>query len=305
MEREPLMKQKRIVAYVLVGAVALAAAGFFASRSFSTGEETVASLATETHFHGLSVDSSNPTRLYLATHHGFYVVSADGKARRLSESRDDFMGFTPHPADASILYASGHPAAGGNLGFIMSSDGGHSWRKISGGAGGPVDFHQMDVSKADPKVIYGVHGGIQKSTDGGKSWTIIGAAPQGLIDLAAGSIPDRLYAATQQGLLRSTDSGRSWKPAFTSRQPVTMIHATSGGELYAFVVGTGLIHADEQDLNWNVVGGSFSGHYLLHLAAGPGGNGRLYAVAFNPADRSQSLLTSTDGGKSWAALHAK
>lgn len=299
------MKQKRIVAYALVGALALAAAGFFASRSLSTGEETVASLATETHFHGLSVDSSNPTRLYLATHHGLYVVSADGKARRLSESHDDFMGFTPHPTDASILYASGHPAAGGNLGFIMSSDGGHSWRTISGGAGGPVDFHQMDVSKADPKVIYGVHGGIQKSTDGGKSWTIIGAAPERVIDLAAGSMPDRLYAATQQGLLRSADSGKSWKSAYASRQPVTMVHATSGGELYAFVVGTGLIHADEQDLNWKIVGGGFSGQYVLHLAVAPANLLRLYAVTFNPADRSQSLLTSADGGENWAALDAK
>lgn len=243
------MKQKRILAYALVGAVALAAAGIVASRTFSIGEETVAALAAETHFHGLSVDSSEPTRLYLTTHHGFYVVSADGKARRLSETRDDFMGFTPHPTDAAILYASGHPAAGGKLGFIMSSDGGHSWRKVSDGAGGPVDFHQMDVSKANPTVIYGVHGGIQKSTDGGKSWTLVGAAPKGLIDLAAGSMPDRLYAATQQGLLRSTDSGRRWKPAYTSRQPVTMVHATSGGELYAFVVGTGLIHAGERDLN--------------------------------------------------------
>lgn len=299
------MKQKRILAYALVGAVALTAAGIVASRTFSTGDETVTTLATETHFHGLSVDSSDPTRVYLATHHSFYVVSADGKARRLSETRDDFMGFTPHPTDASILYASGHPEAGGNLGFIMSSDGGHSWRKISGGAGGPVDFHQMDLSKADPKVIYGVHGGIQKSTDGGKSWTITGAAPEGLIDLAAGSMPDRLYAATQQGLLGSADSGKSWKSAYASRQPVTMVHATSGGELYAFVVGTGLIHADEQDLNWKIAGGGFSGQYVLHLAVAPANLRRLYAVTFNPADRSQSLLTSADGGENWAALDAK
>lgn len=299
------MKQKRILAYALVGAVALVAAGIVGSRTFSTVDETVTTLATETHFHGLSVDSSDPTRVYLATHHGFYVVSADGKARRLSETRDDFMGFTPHPTDASILYASGHPAAGGNLGVIMSSDAGHSWRKVSDGAGGPVDFHQMDVSKADPTVIYGVHGGIQKSTDGGKNWTVIGAAPEGLIDLAAGSMPDRLYAATQQGLLRSTDGGRSWQPAYTSRQPVTMVHATSGGDLYAFVVGTGLIHAGEQDMNWNVVGDSFSGHYLLHLGVAPADNRRLYALTFNPADRSQSLLASTDGGESWAALDGK
>src|SRR3546814_5804623 len=65
------------------------------------------------------------------------------------------MGFTPHPADPEVLYASGHPAGGGNLGFIVSRDGGQSWAKLSDGAGGPDDFHQMDISKADPQVIYG------------------------------------------------------------------------------------------------------------------------------------------------------
>ena len=36
----------------------------------------------------------------------------------------DYMGFIPHPTDPSLLFASGHPAGGGNLGFIVSNDGG-------------------------------------------------------------------------------------------------------------------------------------------------------------------------------------
>ncbi len=85
----------------------------------------------------------------------------------------------------SVLYASGHPASGGNLGFIISIDGGKSWAKLADGVGGPVDFHQMDVSKADPKVIYGLYGGLQRSADGGRSWSKVGPAPDGLIDIAA------------------------------------------------------------------------------------------------------------------------
>jgi hypothetical protein len=45
------------------------------------------------------------------------------------------MGFTPHPTNPSILYASGHPAGGGNLGFIASEDGGRSWSQAKDGAG--------------------------------------------------------------------------------------------------------------------------------------------------------------------------
>src|SRR3546814_9389478 len=85
---------------------------------------TVSALTGETHFHGIAVDPHDPDRLYLATHHGFYVVGPDGVAQRVSETEDDFMGFTPHPADPEVLYASGHPAGGGNLGFIVSGDGG-------------------------------------------------------------------------------------------------------------------------------------------------------------------------------------
>jgi hypothetical protein len=119
-------------------------------------------LRQQTHFHGLAVDPTDRSRLYLATHHGFFLLGADGMATRVSQVQD-FMGFTPHPGDSRILYASGHPAAGGNLGFIASTDGGATWTQLSPGANGPVDFHQMDVSPADPNVIYGAYGNIQVS----------------------------------------------------------------------------------------------------------------------------------------------
>ncbi|GIK96247.1 MAG: hypothetical protein BroJett029_04560 [Alphaproteobacteria bacterium] len=301
--RTRLSKGRRAIAYILVAAVlVVAAAAYVATRMMSGGEETVAALATETHFHGLAVDAKDPSRLYLATHHGLFVVDPAGRAQLVSDSRDDFMGFTPHPGDPAILYASGHPAGGGNTGFTVSDDGGQSWRKLAEGAGGPVDFHQMDVSKADPKVIYGVYGDIQKSTDGGQSWTVVAAIPQGLIDLAAGSRPEMLYAATQQGLLRSTDDGKSWKPVYQSRQPVTMVEVTREGAIYAFVTGTGLVQADEQSLNWKVLGGGFGGQYVLHFAVAASNSRRLYAITIDPADRSQSLFTSADGGESWTTL---
>ena len=85
-------------------------------------------------------------------------------------------------------YASGHPAGGGNLGFIASTDGGKSWTRRSDGVGGPVDFHQMDVSKADPQVIIGAYRGLQISRNGGHSWETAGPLPQRTLDLAASAI---------------------------------------------------------------------------------------------------------------------
>src|SRR3546814_9519058 len=138
------------------------------------------------------------------------------------------MGFTPHPADPDVLYASGHPAGGGNLGFIVSRDGGQTWSKLSDGAGGPVDFHQMDVSKADPQVINGAFGDVQKSVDGGRSWSRVGPAPEGLIGLATSSMDaDRLYADTRTGLLLSSDVGQQWRPPPPSRQLASMVQVSS------------------------------------------------------------------------------
>ncbi|MBI2030127.1 exo-alpha-sialidase, partial [Candidatus Kaiserbacteria bacterium] len=43
---------------------------------------------------------------------------------RVGKSRDDYMGFSPHPTEADVFFTSGHPSRGGNLGFQKSDDGG-------------------------------------------------------------------------------------------------------------------------------------------------------------------------------------
>jgi len=289
---------------VPIALVLLAAGVFLATRSHSEARTTVEALARETHFHGIAVDRSDPDRLYVATHHGLYAVAPDGSATRLSPVQD-FMGFTPHPVDPSVLYASGHPAGGGNLGFIASEDGGRSWSQLAEGVGGPVDFHQMDISPADPKTIYGAYAGqLQVSRDGGGSWELVGPAPDGLIDLAASTHDtSMLYAATQGGLLKSEDSGRTWQDAYWLRQPATMVHVSPDGAVYAFVVGTGLIQTMEPKLSWQTVSkDAFGGDYVLHFAVDPTSHSKVYAISFDPQTKEQAVLTSDDAGKTWAPL---
>jgi photosystem II stability/assembly factor-like uncharacterized protein len=298
------MKRRSLLA---TGLLAIAAgAGLLSARPLSAAETTMAALATSTHFHGLAVDASDPSRLFLATHHGLYRLQLDGRAEPVSQTRDDFMGFTAHPTDATILFASGHPADGGNLGFIMSKDGGRTWRKVSDGVGGPVDFHQMDVSKADPRVIYGVYGSLQRSADSGQTWSRVGPAPNGIISLAASSLSaDTLYAATENGLRRSKDGGRSWEPAHILNRLATMVYVTRSGQVFAFLAGTGLVRADEKDLQWRVVSTDFGARYVLHFAADPTDERKLYAVTYDPQTRAQALVASSDGGATWAALGAQ
>ncbi|MEX2127241.1 MAG: exo-alpha-sialidase [Xanthobacteraceae bacterium] len=266
-------------------------------------ETTIAALSKETHFHGIAVDAADSSRIFLATHHGLYVVGTDGKAQLISEVRD-YMGFTAHPTDAAILFASGHPAGGGNLGFIASKDGGRSWTKLSNGVGGPVDFHQMDVSKSDPRVIYGVYQSLQRSTDGGQTWQVVGPPPADIISLATSSVDaNMLYAATQSGLQKSSDGGRSWNAE--SDRTTTMVHVTRDGTIYAYAIGMGLVRAAEKNLVWKVVGQGFAGDVLLHFAADPRDPQRLYAVTHNSRTRAQSVIASRDGGARWARLGAE
>jgi hypothetical protein len=296
----------RALSSVIQLAVGVAAgSGWLATCSPAEAATTVYELAQVTHFHGIAVDLADNSRLYLATHHGLFIVEPDGTAQPPSDIRHDLMGLTPHPTEPSILYASGHPAGGGNLGVIASTDGGASWTQLAEGVGGPVDFHQLDVSPADPKTIYGGYGGqLQVSTDEGRSWKLVGRAPEGLIDLAASSkAPKGLYAATQGGLLKSEDGGKSWQDAYWLRQPATMVHVTPDGAIYAFLVGTGLIETAEPNLSWQTVSKhDFGEDYVLHLAVDPASHNKLYAITFNPQTRAQAVLASTDAGKSWAPL---
>jgi photosystem II stability/assembly factor-like uncharacterized protein len=290
-------------------AVGVAAEGAALATCFpAEAATTVYELAQVTHFHGLAVAPAETSRLYLATHDGLFVVEADGTANPLSDRRDDLTGFTPHPTKASILYASGHPAGGGNLGFIASGDGGTSWCQLGRGVGGPVDFHPIEVSPADTNTIYGASAGnLQVSKDGGHTWEVVGATPAGLMDLAASSRdPGTLYAATRDGLLKSQDGGRTWQDAYWLRQPATMVHVTTEGAVYAFVVGTGLISTVEPKPSWQRVSEhGFGDNLLLHFAVDPSRPSELYAISFDLQSKIQAVLASDDAGKTWAPLGSR
>ena len=260
----------------------------------SLADETV-SLNGLQHIHAISINKSNPRQLYLATHEGLFLASSDGSVKQVSKRNDDLMGFAPHPTEPNILFASGHPPGGGNLGFLRSEDSGKSWRKLSDGVNGPVDFHAMDVSKADPKVIYGSFKSLQASRDGGGTWTIQGKPPSDVFDIAASSVDSNMvYAATRKGLMMSKDSGKTWNMGYIVMKPATMVHASVSDRLYAFIYGVGLVMTKEPSLAWKKLSTDFGDRYLVHMADDPSDPDRLYAVVDTGA-----VMISKDGGKTW------
>jgi len=260
----------------------------------------LSTLLRETHVHGLAFDPGHPDRLLIATHHGLHALDlASMTTTPVGDSRNDFMGFTAHPAVPGPLYASGHPQGGGNMGVIVSKDGGQSWTALSDGAGGPVDFHVMEVSRTNPDVLYGAHAGmLQTSRDGGRTWAIVGPAPARLIDIATSARDvGTLLAATETGLLRSTDRGATWVLAHPAAAPVSFVDISADGDVLAFVLGAGLVRADETTLEWAVLSNAFGDGYLLHLARDPNDPMRRYAVT-----GQAEMLASQDGGVTWEAV---
>ncbi len=255
------------------------------------------------HIHAIAADPDQPSRVLLATHRGVFAATADGFATRISELDADLMSLAVDPRNPRKLYASGHPAEGGNLGVVTSDDGGATWIHISDGAGGdgaggPVDFHALAVSPIDPNVLYGVGTGLQVSRDRGKTWQRVGAAPEKLFALAASAIDaETLYAGTMKGLMVSRDGGESWLSETVSRRPATTVRVTPQGQVLVFVYGTGLITKQESQSTWTTLAGDFQDRVLLGLVVDPRDPERLYALADTAA-----LMISRDGGRTWTSF---
>ena len=261
--------------------------------------ESLQEIAEHTHFHGVSFNrAGGDAELLLATHHGMFAVMKDGSTAQIS-STQDFMGFSADPSDPMRYLGSGHPAGGGNSGFLETRDGGATWSRLSDGVNGPVDFHSLAVSAANPKVIYGVFNGIQMSADGGLSWQVTGGIPDGLVQFAASSRdPQRIVAATKTGLMVSDDSGKSWRNAAFDGEIVSAIRIESDGIAYAFVLGHGFLRSNESSLaDWVPLSNSFGQAIPLHIASNPRDSTHLII-----STQTSELLESFDGGKNWKSF---
>jgi hypothetical protein len=253
-------------------------------------------LMAATHVHGIGPGAGGLDSLTLATHNGLWAVDLAGDtATRLGPLQDDFMGYSAVPGSPGTAFASGHPATGGNLGIIRTEDAGQTWDHVSDGLDGPVDFHNMEVSRADPTVIYGIghDGWVQRSADGGQTWEASGQAPEKLIDIAT-SPEDaaQLYAATEAGLFLSADRGATWTPVIES-VPVSTVDSGADGVVRAVDLGQGLITVGNGG-EITRVSGDLPDGYLLFLTTTSVDPLRLAALS-----AKGRLVVSDDAGVTW------
>lgn len=297
----------------LVLVLALSAAFVLTRGDAEASFEPVTSLEHEyspNHLHGIGFDHVND-RLFLASHFGLFTLE-DGQLFQVGDLRDDFMGFTIDPVDPNVVYVSGHPAGGGNLGLKRSSDAGLNFESILDSADGvPVDFHAMTVSAADPSWIYGSFmGKIYRTENGGDEWSSV--QPDGLPDaglcwgapcLAADSDePNIVYAGTEQGLMISIDAGETWDVLNEEIGPTAAVTVDprDGGRIVAYTEAMGLAVSTDGGATWSSHHGDLGagdGRYVFAIALDQNDRDHMFV-----ADMDNRVLETRDGGKTWTEV---
>ncbi len=197
------------------------------------------------------------------------------------------------PADASRVFL-----ACGN-GIVRSTDGGDSWRLVTGWR--ESDVTALVIDPTDGQKVYASSGwGLLRSLDGGDSWTSI---DDGLSERFSRTIvmdeanPARLLAGTAGGLFVTTDRGDWWHQvkgvpsAHVLRlrrgvdQPNTWLAVTEGqGAWLSTDDGNAWKLTAPEVASANLYACAIDPHDANHLAVGGWGVG---------------VWTSTDGGASW------
>lgn len=298
------MKNQNI--YLIVGVIILLAIGFIFLKSYKkeTGTQTTVKqelnpIDSITHGHGLSVDVADPNKVYIATHHGLLILKNDKDLYRVGNKKDDYMGFSPHPTDPKIFFSSGHPETGGNIGFQKSEDGGFTWKNISSGVNGPVDFHAMTVSPANPNLIYGWYqGAIQRSIDRGKNWEIVSMTKVPIVNLAADPKDENIiYATSPQGLMVSKNKGKDWSTLLGGFVSTVAINPKDSQKLLVFSEKQQLAESSDGGQTWEKIDVDFNGETPLFISFNKQKPETIYTLT-----EKNSLYKSIDSGNTWSKI---
>lgn len=299
-----IKSSKTKIAVIGIIAVAIGIGASFATNL--TPESDVSTQNPKTifwrHIHGLGVDPVDRNILYIATHGDFYQSVSGNPPVKVDEQRADYMAFNAPYSQGTPLYASGHPATGGNTGLIKSTDGGKTWQQVATILEPPVDFHAMSVSKSDSNVIIGYDSagrGLFKTIDAGKTWETL-PVPDYITALAINpndaSVVFAGFAGTQKGIAKSADGGTSWTllDGYNGLTVFTL-YFDEDGVLYTYTSDTGLARSVDMGQTWDEIN---KPDLTIMSIAADSQNNVIYVAGYSP-DGFQEVHSSSDGGNNW------
>jgi len=224
-----------------------------------------------------------------------------------------FVGFLEmHPANPQILFAASGNNARGQGGIFRTTNGGASWQKVLS----DDIFTVVTLSPSNPNVVYaGSASAFYRSDDGGDTWQKFWKeeeqcwGPPGVragFPISAVVDPDDPYTLFANnymgGNFKSTDGGQTW---------VDASKGYTGAHLHDIA-----IDADNLATVYTIGrSGPFrsynGGEDWLGIAFSPATSGEWYAVALNPNNPQEVLISgefdgtiykSTNGGNSWRVV---
>jgi photosystem II stability/assembly factor-like uncharacterized protein len=233
---------------------------------------------------------------------GLYVRQADGQWTNFGPRILGVASLAMSPSDPAILMLASSD------GVVRTTDGGHTWRKVTGWQ--VADVRSIVFDHANPAQVYAATAwGPLRSTDGGASWQL---AQQGLAQFYCQTIVadaaqgGRVLLGTEDGIYASEDGAATWqRTAFPAGNVLRLAQsAVEPKVLLAGTQGHGAWLSHDGGRTW--------------LAADPAtATANLYAVALSAHDAAQlavggwevGVRVSADGGRTWtdrtAGLPAK
>jgi len=197
------------------------------------------------HISRIRIHPSNPDVVYVAAQgtiygpnpeRGIYRSTDGGKNWKLIHHIDNITGAADLSMDMTnprILYASmwdyqRHPwtvrSGGPGSGVWKSTDGGDTWDQLKDGLPKAMGKVSVDVSRANPDVVYAnveaelSKSGVYKSTDGGKKWKLVCkdritvARAWYYIEIYADPLDENIVYVMNAPYLKSVDGGKTFTP---------------------------------------------------------------------------------------------
>ncbi len=246
---------------------------------------------------------------------GVYMTTDGGQNWSRTLYIDQHTGATDMVVDRSnpnVLFAAmyqrqrsawGFIGGGPGSGMHQSTDGGKTWRRMSGGGlpDGVMGRVGLAMSRSNPNVVYAqIEVAPTSAPEGGAAPTpapAAAAAEQGA--RGGGAAPD----PTRSGVWRSADKGRTW--TFMSNQnnrPMYYSHieVDPTNEQIVYTGGVSAMKSIDGGATWTSIQGNGVGHVDNHAIwiGGPDGTLVMYG-------NDGGLAISPDGGESFEAIRTE